>query len=61
MNDATRLTRKEQAQRNKHQRKARDAARSAERAHAAGDGERETRARARQERHQRGAEGQPAK
>lgn len=58
MSDSTRITRKEQAQRNKHQRKARDAARSAERARAAGDGEREARADARRQRHERGAEGE---
>ena len=57
MDDTTRLTRKEQALRNKHRRKAGDAARSLLRAQQAGDTAREERARTRLLRHKLGADG----
>jgi hypothetical protein len=56
MDDSSRITRKEQAQRNKHRRKAGDAARALARAQQAGDTVREERARTRLLRHKLGTE-----
>jgi hypothetical protein len=61
MNDSTRVTRKEQARRNQHRRKAGKAAHSLARAQQAADSAGAEQARTRLLRHQLGAEGQPLK